>query len=63
LLYVASGKKAELNIFHVSPKGALERVATAETSPGCRVVVVDGKGNAFLADSAKGRLLVVNRPP
>jgi DNA-binding beta-propeller fold protein YncE len=63
LLYIASGKTAALTIFHVTAKGSLEQVATAETSPGCRVVAVDGKGNAFLPDSAKGRLLVVKSPP
>jgi hypothetical protein len=61
-LYIASGKTAQLHIFHVSPKGMLEKVASAETSQGCRTVLADGQGNAFLPDSAKGRLLVVNRP-
>jgi DNA-binding beta-propeller fold protein YncE len=63
LLYIASGKTSTLSIFAVSPKGALERIATAETAPGCRVVAVDAKGTAFLPDSAGGRLLVVKAPP
>ena len=59
LLYIASGKTATLSIFAVSPKGALEKIASAETAPGCRVVAVDAKGTAFLPDSPGGRLLVV----
>lgn len=63
LLYIASGKTATLNIFAVGPKGALEKIASAETAPGCRVVAVDARGTAFLPDSAGGRLLVVKAPP
>ncbi len=63
LLYIASGKTATLTVFAVAGNGALEMVAAAETSPGCRVVAVDGKGTAFLPDSAGGRLLVVKAPP
>jgi DNA-binding beta-propeller fold protein YncE len=63
LLYIASGKAASLTVYKVSAKGALEKTASAETAPGCRVVVVDSKGNAFVSDSAGGRLLVVKAPP
>jgi DNA-binding beta-propeller fold protein YncE len=63
LLYIASGKTSTLSIFSVSPKGALEKIASAETAPGCKVVAVDAKGTAFLPDSAGGRLLVVKAPP
>jgi hypothetical protein len=63
LLYIASGKTSTLSVFAVSPKGALEKIASAETAPGCKVVAVDAKGTAFLPDSAGGRLLVVKAPP
>jgi len=62
LLYVASGKTATLTILRVGADGSLQPVATAETAPGARVVLVDGKGTAFIPDSAGGRLLVVERP-
>jgi DNA-binding beta-propeller fold protein YncE len=63
LLYIASGKTAALTVFAVAANGSLEKVAVAETAPGCRVVAVDGRGSAFLPDSAGGRLLVVKPPP
>ena len=63
LLYIASGKTATLSVFAVAANGSLEKVAAAETAPGCRVVAVDAKGTAFLPDSAGGRLMVVKPPP
>ena len=63
LLYIASGKSSTLSVFSVSPKGTLDKVAGAETSAGCRVVVADNRGNAYVSDSAGGRLLVVKAPP
>ncbi len=62
LLYLASGKTATLHIFQVSEDGGLKPIATAPTANGARVVVVDGKGTAFVADSAGGQLVVVDAP-
>ncbi len=62
LLYVASGKTATLTIARAGDDGALSRVATALTAQGARVVVLDGAGKAYVADSAGGRLLVVAPP-
>jgi hypothetical protein len=62
LLYLASGKTATLHIFQVSEDGGLKPIATAPTAIGARVVVVDGKGTAFVADSAGGQLVVVDAP-
>jgi hypothetical protein len=46
----------------VSDDGGLKPLATAPTANGARVVVVDGKGTAFVADSAGGQLVVVDAP-
>lgn len=62
LLYLASGKTATLHIFQVSEDGGLKPIATAPTASGARVVVVDDKGTAFVADSAGGQLVVVEPP-
>ena len=35
---------------------------SAKTAPGARVVVLDGGGTAYVADSQGGRLIVVKPP-
>jgi DNA-binding beta-propeller fold protein YncE len=60
LLYVASGQTATLTIARVADGGALTEAATAPTAQGARVVVVDGSGTAYVADSLGGRLIVVH---
>jgi DNA-binding beta-propeller fold protein YncE len=62
-LYVAAGKAATLTLVRASEKGALTKVASAPTAKGARVVVVGGKGAAFVADSAGGRVLVLRQTP
>lgn len=62
LVYAAAGKAATLTIAKVDDAGALTVVATGPTSPGTRVVIVDERGRAYVADSANGRLLVVDAP-
>jgi hypothetical protein len=37
-------------------------VSTTATSPGTRVVVIDDRARAYVADSAGGRILVVEPP-
>jgi DNA-binding beta-propeller fold protein YncE len=59
LLYLASGKTATLIIASAGDRGELKKVASAATAPGARAVILDGDGNAYVADSAAGRLLVV----
>ena len=63
LLYVASGKTATLTVLRAADDGALTKVATAPTAQGARVVVVDGAGKAYVADSTGGKVLVVAAPP
>jgi DNA-binding beta-propeller fold protein YncE len=62
LLYVASGKDATLTIAKIADGGAPTVVGTAPTGAGARVVIVDGKGTAYVADSMGGRLVVVKPP-
>jgi DNA-binding beta-propeller fold protein YncE len=58
-LFVASGKTATLLIAEVAADGALGLLGSAPTAAGARVVVADGAGRGFVADSAGGQLLVV----
>jgi DNA-binding beta-propeller fold protein YncE len=62
LLYLASGKAATLHVLRVANDGGLTQVAYAPTAAGGRVVVVDRRGTAFVADSAGGQLIVVEPP-
>jgi DNA-binding beta-propeller fold protein YncE len=62
LLYVASGKTARLMVFRVTTSGSLQAIASAETAPGARVVMVDKQGTAFVPDSAGGQLFMVRSP-
>jgi hypothetical protein len=57
-VYAAAGRAARLTIAAVDPTGRLTPVATAATTNGARVVVVAGDGTAFVADPARGRILV-----
>jgi len=62
LLYLASGKTAALQVLRVADDGRLTQIASAPTATGGRVVVVDRRGTAFVADSAGGQLVVVEPP-
>jgi DNA-binding beta-propeller fold protein YncE len=59
LVYVASGKDARLTVAAVGEDGILEIASTSKTADGCRTVVVDDAGTAYLPDSRGGRLVVV----
>ncbi len=56
-LYVAAGRAAKLSVFRVDDRGRLAAAASAPTAPGARVVVADGSGAAYVADSKGGRIL------
>jgi DNA-binding beta-propeller fold protein YncE len=58
-LYVGAGKAAKLTIAGLDPAGALTAVAVIPTAKGARNAVVDADGNAYLTDSAGGRILAV----
>jgi DNA-binding beta-propeller fold protein YncE len=59
LLYAAAGKDARLTVAHLSDHGEFTVMATGETAPGARNAVADAAGNAYVADSQGGRLLVL----
>jgi DNA-binding beta-propeller fold protein YncE len=58
LLYVAAGKAAKLTVARIDDKGQPTVVATGASVEGARNGVVDGSGNAYVADSNGARLLV-----
>jgi DNA-binding beta-propeller fold protein YncE/plastocyanin len=59
LVYAASGTEARLTVATVAEDGALRTTSTSRTAKGCRTVIVDGNGTAYLPDSRGGRLVVV----
>ena len=63
LLYLASGKDAKLTVAHVTDAGVPAVTESVDTVKGGRSVVIDGQGNAYIADSAGGRLIVVKPGP
>src|SRR6185312_2988442 len=63
LLLVASGRDATLTTARVSPAGAVTAIGSAPTAPGARCVVAASDGTGYVADSARGRLIVVKPPP
>jgi hypothetical protein len=57
-LYVAAGKGSTLTVAGIEDKGQLTVVAKGDSSEGARNAVADANGNAYVADSLDGRLLV-----
>ncbi len=57
-LYVAASKGSTLTVASIDDKGQLTVVATGDSSEGARNAVADANGNAYVADSLGGRLLV-----
>jgi hypothetical protein len=58
-VFAAAGAAGTLSVFAYSPAGKLTPVGTFATARGVRVVVADRTGKAFAADSANGRIWVV----
>ena len=58
-LYVGAAKAAKLTIASLDPSGKLGALAVVPTLAGARNAVVDAEGNAYLSDSAGGRILAV----
>jgi DNA-binding beta-propeller fold protein YncE len=59
LLYTAAGKAARITVARIDDKGQPTVVATGATIEGARNAVADGSGNAYVADPANARLLVM----
>ncbi len=58
-LYVPAGDDATLAIVGVGERGDLRVLGTVPTAPDARCVTADDRGNAYVCDPAKGRLLVI----
>lgn len=59
LLYVASGKDAKLRVFRVEGEGALTLIQEGPTAEGCRTVVSDDGGVAYVADPRGGGIRIL----
>jgi hypothetical protein len=59
LVFAAAGKAATLTVAEASAAGALKKVSSTATAEGTRVVVVDGAGTAYVADSKGSRVFIV----
>jgi hypothetical protein len=59
-IYLAAGRAETFQRLELSSTHKLRVTGRATTSAGVRVVVVSAAGKAFAADSAGGRLLVIN---
>lgn len=57
-VYAAAGRAGRLTVAEASTAGALTRVWSAPAPEGGRVVVVDARGAAYVADSKGGRIVV-----
>jgi DNA-binding beta-propeller fold protein YncE len=62
LIVAAAGKASRLTFAHLDEQGLLSVAGVVTTSEGTRNVVADGAGNAYVADAAGARLLVVAAP-
>ncbi|MEI8256183.1 MAG: hypothetical protein WCJ30_10980 [Deltaproteobacteria bacterium] len=63
LLFVGSAATAMLRVVSVDERGAMRVVASGATAPGGRNAVVDEQGRSYVADSAGGRIFVVDAAP
>ncbi|HYQ81437.1 MAG TPA: hypothetical protein VEP68_08045, partial [Anaeromyxobacteraceae bacterium] len=60
-LYLAAGDAGELDVVAVEGRGALRLVERLPTAPGAHCVAADGRGDAWVCDPARGRLLAFRR--
>ncbi len=63
LLFIASGADGDIVIAHVDDKGVPQKIVSIPTAKGARNPVIDVHGNAYVEDSANGRLLVIEPDP
>ncbi|HTN52921.1 MAG TPA: hypothetical protein VML50_11000 [Anaeromyxobacter sp.] len=57
-VYAAAGRAGTLTVAEAGEAGGLTRLWSAPAAEGGRVVVVDARGAAYVADSRRGRILV-----
>ncbi len=60
-LYLAAGDAGELDVVAVEGRGALRLVERLPTARGAHCVAADGRGDAWVCDPARGRLLWFRR--
>jgi DNA-binding beta-propeller fold protein YncE len=63
LLFIASGRDAQMTIAHIDDSGTPQKAVTLPTAPGARNPILDANGTAYLEDSLNGRLLVFQPGP
>jgi hypothetical protein len=61
-LYVPAAESADLTVLGVGGRGELERLGTIATAPGAHCAAADDRGNVYVCDPRKGRLLVFHDP-
>jgi hypothetical protein len=61
-LYVGAARAAKLTVARVGSNGKLQKQFVIPTATGARNAVVSDGGDAYLTDSAEGKLLVVSVP-
>lgn len=61
-LYVPAGQAATLTIVAVGEHGALDVLGTVPTAPDAECAVADDRGNVWVCDPGRGRLLIVPDP-
>ena len=59
LVYAAAGRAGTLTVAEATEQGALIKVSRTAAAEGGRVVVVDARGTAYVADVKGGRLVVI----
>ncbi|MBS2027698.1 MAG: hypothetical protein JST54_07345 [Deltaproteobacteria bacterium] len=62
-LYVPGGDEATLTVMSVGDKGELQALQTLPTAEDAHCAAVDDRGNAYVCDPKKGRMLVFHDAP
>lgn len=62
-LFIAGGGSATLTVAAVDDRGQLTKVASVPTAPGARNAVATEQGQAYVADTPEGKILVVAPVP
>ena len=63
--YLPGEESATMAIIGISPKGAATVLGTVKTAEGAHCAAADDRGNAYVCDPKRGRVLIVsdNLPP
>ncbi len=61
-LYVPAAEDADLTLIGVKGRGALEALGTIPVAPGSHCAAADDRGDVYVCDPAKGRLVAIHDP-